>query len=419
MNVTINPSKLSGTVWAPPSKSYAHRMLICASFATGTSILSGIAESEDVKATLDCLHALGISFNKEGDELTLCGAEKAGTIADAGILPTFPCRESGSTLRFFIPIALALCGGGIFTGTERLLERGIGIYEELFRDTDIRIEKEKEKVTVRGTLKAGQYKIRGDVSSQFITGMLFALSLLKGDSIIEVLPPVESRGYIDMTIDVMKMYGVIAEEIVANIFTIHGGQHYNAIHAQVEGDWSNGAFLHAFNVIGNMLRIEGLREDSLQRDKACVKLFAQLATKADAGSSASETESTGDPIDLSDVPDLGPVLFAVAATLHGGKFTGIRRLRIKESDRAAVMAEELAKFGIKCNVSENDMEIFPSELKKPEVPLDGCNDHRIVMALSIPATITGAEIIGAEAVKKSWPEYFDELIKAGTDIRTA
>ena len=201
---------------------------------------------------------------------------------------------------------------------------------------------------------------------------------------------------------IMKQFGVIVEEKEPNVFQIHGGQKYQAGTYQVEGDWSNGAFLYAFNEVGCGLQIEGLNKNSLQGDKACRSFFQMLPDQT---------------IDLSDTPDLGPVLFAVAAAKGGGTFTGIRRLRIKESDRAQVMAEELAKFGINCAVAENEMIIKSSGLRKPEAPLDGHNDHRVVMALSILTSITGGTINGAEAVRKSWPDFFDVMKHAGMNLK--
>lgn len=365
-------------------------MLICAHLSEGDPVICGLSESEDIRATKDCLAAL------------------------RGDLPVFPCRESGSTLRFFIPLALTLCGGGVFTGTSRLIERGIGIYEDVFAEAavhgeGIHVEKEAKKITLRGKLPSGAYQLRGDVSSQFITGMLLALPLLKEESTLHVLPPVESRPYIDITIDVMKQFGVVVFEKEPNVFTVSGGQRYRASGPfyQVEGDWSNGAFLYGFNAVGADLHIDGLNPDSLQGDKACVEMFAQLAD-------ASPTQT---PIDISDTPDLGPVLFAVAAAKGGGTFTGIRRLRIKESDRAQAMACELAKFGVRCHITENEMTITSSGITKPEVPLDGHNDHRIVMALSILASITGGTICGAGAVAKSWPDFFGVMQQAGMKLQ--
>ena len=439
MNVIIKPGKLNGTVKVPPSKSYAHRMLLGAGLSClfqpagrseSCSVL-GISDSEDMLATMDCLKALGLRLKKEGEKVLLSGS--GNTDPDRTCLPVFPCRESGSTLRFMIPIALAVCGGGVFTGTPRLMERGIGIYEELFAGRGIVVEKTPHSLSVRGTLSAGDFRIRGDVSSQFITGMLFALALQKKDSTLQVLPPVESRSYINITLDVLKQFGISIREEEENVFTVPGGQIFRPGDYTVEGDWSNAAFLYALKVLGHELEIEGLKEDSIQGDRACVSFLKQLK----GGSSA--LHQTG--IDLSDTPDLGPVLFAAAAALRGGHFTGTKRLRIKESDRAEAMAEELSKFSVRCLVEENEVTVLQSPpadclethplqspdpslagafpvpacgaLKKPAVLLKGHNDHRIVMSLSVLATLTGAEIEGAEAVAKSWPGFFECLGKAG------
>ncbi len=413
MNITIKPGKLNGRITAPPSKSYAHRMLLSAAFTDGQSEISGISSSEDMLATLNCLTALGAEYEKTDSRVKIKGIKAnhpdGREIRAADHLPQFPCRESGSTLRFMIPVALAVCGGGCFTGEPRLIERGIGIYEDLFADRGISVDKTNNSISVRGKLSAGEYTIRGDVSSQFITGMLFALSLLEGESRVEVLPPVESRAYIDITVDVLKTFGVQVTEEKENLFTIRGGQSYQAGNYRVEGDWSNAAFLYAFNTVGNELEIDGLNEHSIQGDRVCVSCFDQLT-----GKNAAAAEELS--IDLSNTPDLGPVLFAAAAALRGGYFTGTRRLRIKESDRAQAMAEELQKFGVKCLVGENEVVVLQSLLRKPEVPLNGHNDHRIVMALSVLASVTGGTIEGTEAVSKSWPEFFDVMEELGLDI---
>ena len=410
MNVEIRPGQLHGVIKAPPSKSYAHRMLICAALAEGRSTLSGISSSEDMLATLDCIKALKAEYQLRDAEAVIDG--NAGTFPKTALdqPPVFSCRESGSTLRFFIPISLAICEGGRFAGTERLMERGIGVYEQLFAPSGIRMEKEAGAILLRGKLNAGNYRIRGDISSQFVTGMLFALSLLEDDSTIEVLPPVESRPYIDITIDVMKQFGVVVEEERENLFRIKGGQRYRAGEFQVEGDWSNAAFLYVFRAVGHPLTIEGLNENSLQGDRVCTALFKQLA------GTAGDQRGRDLSIDISGTPDLGPVLFACAAALRGGSFTGTRRLRIKESDRALAMAEELKKFGITALTGDNDVVVLQGMLKKPDVPLYGHNDHRIVMALSVLASLTGGTIEGAEAVKKSWPDYFSEMERLGMDL---
>ena len=407
MRVKISKGTAYGQIAAPPSKSYGHRMLICAALANGKSTVKRISASEDMLATIDCIKALGVQAESEGDTCIL-GGFGAENITEKHCLPEYKCRESGSTLRFFIPIAMALTGGGIFSGAKRLIERGIGIYEELFVPQGVLIEKCEDFIRIEGTLKAGNMKVRGDVSSQFISGLLFALPLLKEDSTLEILPPVESRAYIDITIDSMKLFGVNVEEPATNHFFIKGGQSYKAKDVSVEGDWSNAAFLYAIKELtgaGDKLEITGLREDSIQGDKVCRDYFDKLI------------KGTEEALDISGCPDLGPILFAFAAAAKGGKFTGIRRLRIKESDRAAVMAQELAKFGVTAQVLENDMIIPAGQLKAPQEVIDGHNDHRIVMSMAVLMLLTGGGIEGAEAVKKSYPDFFNNLRDLGVSVQ--
>lgn len=396
MNIKIKPCTLSGRIQAPPSKSYAHRLLICAALSDGESTVHGISESEDMCATLDCISTLGVKADKLGGSVKVRAGSRALTGSE------FPCRESGSTLRFFIPIALACGDEAVFTGTKRLMERGVGIYETLFGERGIEIEKTDESIRFRGRLTPGCYTLRGDVSSQFVSGLLFALPLLDGDSVIKVLPPVESRKYIDITIDAMRFFGVEVTETEENTFFVRGRQSYRAEEAFVEGDWSNAAALYGFNALGGRLTIEGLNDNSIQGDRACIEIINRL-NYYDA------------VIDLSDCPDLGPVMFALAAAKNGAVFTGTRRLRIKESDRAQAMADELYKFGIKTIVEENSVTIEKSPLRAPCEILSSHNDHRIVMAMTLLASLTGGEISGAEAIRKSYPDFFRVLEKAGLE----
>ena len=399
MNITIEPSKLKGEVYAPPSKSYAHRLLICAALAGGRSLVKGISESDDMKATLACMQALGAETSQEGTSVEVSGI--SGKCKD---VPVLNCNESGSTLRFFIPISLVFAVEAVFKGTERLIERGVGIYEDMLAQSGVVFEKTPGSITVKGSLKPGNYTMRGDVSSQFASGMLFSLPLLEENSTLEVTPPVESRSYIDITMDALKSFGIEIKEHPENTFHIKGRQSYTAGNITVEGDWSNAAFLYAFNAVGGELDIKGLNHKSIQGDMACKDLF----------------EALGQPdceIDISNCPDLGPVLFAAAAAMGGGRFTGIRRLRIKESDRAAAMAQELLKFGINCDMEENAMTVKKGTLQKPEEPLDGHNDHRIVMSMALLLSLTGGTVEGAQAVRKSWPGFFAEMEKLGLNVR--
>ena len=399
MKVKISPSRLCGEISAPPSKSYAHRLMICAALAEGESTIHGISESEDMLATLDCIAALGARYEKLGDTVKICG--KTGKTPEGAVLR---CRESGSTLRFFLPLALLDGKPSIFTGTERLMQRGIGIYEDIFCEKDITVEKNESSLKVSGVLRGGKYEMKGNVSSQFATGLLFALPLVENDSELRIVPPVESRGYVDITLDVLQRFGIKIEETEPNTFKIKGNQKYRAEDVEVEKDWSNAAFLFALNEVGGNVKVNGLSETSLQADKVCTELFEKLR-KPNA------------VIDVSGCPDLAPVLFAVAAAKHGAKFTGTRRLKIKESDRAEVMAEELAKFGVRVETSENEAAVFSNGLSKPKTMLSGHNDHRIVMALSVIASVTGGKIVGAEAVAKSYPRFFEDLEKLGAEAK--
>ena len=395
MNIRMEPCVLRGKIAAPPSKSCAHRALLCAALSEGESTVRGVSESEDILATLDCISALGRHWIRSGNEVRISG--KLSVELDDAV---FPCRESGSTLRFFLPIALAMGGSTVFTGSERLLERGVGVYEALFAEKGISLLKTPNAVSVQGKLHPGEYAISGSISSQFISGLLFALPLLKGSSTLNVLPPVESRPYIGLTLDALQSAGIHVQELSENRFRIPGRQRYHAAETTVEGDWSNAAVLFALRALGHDITVSGLNADSRQGDRVCTELLQRL-------------DEAEPEIDLSDCPDLGPLLFAFAAARRGAVFTGTRRLRLKESDRASAMAEELRKFGIHTEIEENRVTVFPGSLHRPAMPLSGHNDHRIVMALTLLCTLTGGEIHGAEAIAKSWPDFFRELESAG------
>ena len=391
MKAIIEKSVAFGKVAAPPSKSYAHRMLICSALANGTSTITGIAPSQDILATLDCLSTMGVKHTLKEDKATIHGSYK---IYENQVL-RYQCRQSGSTIRFFIPIALALGGVCEFYGSERLLSRGFDIYFDICNKQNIKYETFNDKIVFNGKLKPDNFFVRGDVSSQFITGLLFALPLLNKDSTITITTKLESAQYIDITLDVLKTFGIeIKRE--NNTFFIKGNQSYVPTDAVVEADASNAAFLDAFNYIGGKTCVEGVNKNTHQPDGIYKELFEMM--------------NNGTPtIDISNCPDLGPILFALAGVKNGAHFTGTRRLKIKESDRANAMATELKKFEIVTDVYENDVIVHKSTPKKPNEVLFGYDDHRIVMALSIISTLFGAEIENAQAVAKSFPDFFDVL----------
>ena len=398
MKVTITPSRASGCVLAPPSKSMAHRMLMGAGLAGGTSVVDNIELSEDIKATLGILEALGAQYKIVDRKVIMqgVGGKRLQTTQKLN------CNESGSTLRFFIPLLLSGGEKAEFTGAKRLFERPLGIYEEICNEQGIQFNKYETGLTVEGQLQAGHFKVQGNISSQFITGLLFALPLLEEDSALEVLPPVESRAYIDMTLEALETFGIQVKE-EGNTFYIAGKQTYQAKDVTVEGDYSNAAFLDAFNLIGGSVKVTGLREDTLQGDKVYQTYYEVLK----------EEEPM---MDISECPDLGPILMGMAAAGHGARFTGTRRLRIKESDRGAVMAEELAKFGIRVDVMENEIVVHKGTLTRPSESLDSHNDHRIAMTMATLCTITGGTIDGAESVRKSFPNYYNVIQQLGINV---
>lgn len=399
MKVKILPSKTSGEVSAPPSKSFAHRYLIGSVLSRGKCVIKNIADSDDISATLSCIEQLGGSVTKDGNTVTVIPTNEK-QIENA----VFDCKESGSTLRFFIPVVLATGAKNCtFSGSERLLARGIKEYENLFENSDVKIKSDEKSIEISGKLTAGNYEISGEVSSQYTTGMLFALSVLDGKSTLKITGNAESRAYVDMTIKVLKDFGADIAEPEKNFFEINGKGRLSPGEFTVEGDWSNAAFLIALSRLLGTISVSGLNENSVQGDR-----FSSVAFDALDGENAE--------IDLKDCPDLAPILFAYAAYKNGGKFINTRRLRVKESDRANVMAEELKKFGANVKVYENSVEIEKTQLKPPIVPLCGHNDHRIVMALSVLAAVLGAEIDGAEAVNKSYPDFFRVIKKAGVNV---
>ena len=397
MRVTVRPSRAVGTAAAPPSKSMGHRALICAALAGGVSRIRGILPSEDLLATVDCLRALGASVE-------LCGEEAAVTGLDPSAIPTalLPCRSSASTLRFLLPLALLGREGCRFTGSPGLFRRPMEVYAGLCGAQGLHYQQTDRSITVRGPLGPGKFILPGDLSSQFITGLLFALPLLDGPSVIRLVPPVESRPYIVMTLAVLRRFGVEADFSGPYTLVVPGGQQYAPRDLTIEGDWTQAAVLEALGLVGGDVTVTGLDPESSQGDRVFRSHFAAL--------------QAGTPtIDLSDCPDLGPVEMALAAALHGAEFTGVRRLRYKESDRLLAMSTELRKFGVYTVLREDSMRVRGTALRAPDGLLDGWNDHRVVMALALLCTLTGGAIEGAEAVDKSWPGFWAQL--AGLGIR--
>ena len=397
MTANFKPSLLKGTISAPPSKSMAHRYLIGAALSGEKCTLSGIDYSEDILASIDCLKALGADVTVDGDRVIVDpdGFMKAD-------LPVLDCRESGSTLRFFIPLALCLSKKVIMQGSDRLMCRPLDVYEELCREQGFTFEKGKNSLELCGKLESGGYTVRGDISSQFITGLIFALLYLGKDSCIQIIPPFESRSYVDLTLSALRSFG--ADVAFADEYKIEiKASKLCGYSGRIEGDYSNAAFLDAFNCIGSDVQVENLDVSSLQGDRIYREYFDKIAK--------------GSPtLDISDCPDLGPVLFALAAMKNGAVFTGTDRLRSKESDKGHAMHDELKKLGGGLVFGENTITVPKQELSFKGEALDGHNDHRIVMAMSVILTKIGGKIEGVEAVKKSYPRFFEDIIRLGAKV---
>ena len=384
MDIRITPQKLSGVVTPPASKSMAHRAVLAMALASETGTLSNLSDSQDIQATKRCVEAL-----------------KAPR--PDGELPFLDCGESGSTLRFLIPIALAVAGGGVFTGHGRLMERPQQPYFDIFDEKGIFYEQKDGVLTVQGTLTPGVYHLPGNVSSQFVTGLLYALPLLPGDSTIEITTPLESSGYVDMTLNMLEKFGISVENRNYESFRVPGNQAYQARDIAVEADWSQAGFWYAANFLDNHVSIQGLNADSTQGDRVMASLYRKLAKPGDVD------------IDVSGCPDLLPPLAVMAAVRNGTThFINAARLRIKESDRLATTAALLNRLG-------SSAEDGPDSLTVRGIPsfsggtVDGANDHRIVMAAAIAATRADAPltILGAEAVNKSYPSFWDDYKRLG------
>jgi len=397
MIAAFKPCRLSGSIDAPPSKSIAHRYLIGAALSGEICRISGFDYSEDILASIDCLKALGADVEIDVDSVMI---DPKGFMTAEN--PVLGCRESGSTLRFFIPLALCLGRKVTLQGSRRLFERPLGIYEALCRENGFVFEKTENAVTLCGKLSSGHYSIRGDVSSQFITGLIFALVYLGGDSDIEIIPPFESRSYVDLTLSALRSFGADAAFTDEYHIAVRQSQ-MHAYCGRIEGDYSNAAFLDAFNHIGSDVSVGNLRGDSLQGDRVYQAYFRLI--------------SEGTPtLDISDCPDLGPVLFALAAMKNGAVFTGTDRLKAKESDRGMAMHEELSKLGGGLVFGDNVITVPKQALTYTDKTLSGHNDHRIVMAMSLILSKIGGTIDDAQAVRKSYPGFFENIKQLGAKV---
>lgn len=391
MDITVFPGSLNGTIQAIPSKSQAHRVLICAAFADKPTVIQCKQTNDDIEATADCLRSMGavISRTANGYDVLPISSIPAQAVLN--------CRESGSTLRFMLPIAGALGVDTTFEMSGRLPQRPLSpLWEEMERMGCILTRPTANTIRCQGRLQSGAYTVDGGISSQFITGLLFATALIPGESKIKITGRLESEPYVRLTQQVLTDFGVHTQGYKVNgTFPFSTPSTYT-----VEGDWSNAAFFLAAKMIGHAVTVDGLNPDSTQGDSACAGILKQL--------SLGHTT-----VDCKNIPDLVPILAVAAATNHGAIFTNIARLRLKESDRVKSVLDMLSALGANGYADENQMQVFPAKFHGGTV--DSVNDHRIAMAAAIAATVASGPItiLGADCVKKSYPSFWDVYRKLG------
>lgn len=411
MERTFYPARLKGVMAAPASKSEAHRRMICAGLTSGVTVLDGFMDSADMQATARCLTALGARLHYEGERLTVEGGERS-----LGGLPVMDCGESGSTLRFFVPIALSVAEGGVFRMHGRLGQRPMDVYRELFVPRGVRWHMGvgadgAAELTVQGRLECGAYVLPGNVSSQFVSGLLFALPLLGEASTLTVQPPVESAGYIRMTVEAQRQSGIVIEETAPFTWRIPGAQTYRARNERLTGDYSQAAVMLCAGALGHEVAVTGLMDQTAQGDRAVLTHLSALGADVREDASGLQVRAKalrGAALDVRDCPDIVPVLALVCQLAQGeSRLIGCGRLRLKECDRLAATVNVLNSLGGCARAEGDDLVIQGVKALNGGAALDGCNDHRMVMLLSLAATVCQEPVTvrGVEALNKSWPDY--------------
>lgn len=415
--MTLFPTTLRGEYKTPPSKSMTHRALICSALANGKSTITNFVLSEDIKATIDALTKLGAKFDIQDDKVYVEGVKRLKAPTEEVY-----CNESGSTLRFMIPI-FSLTGKEVtFTGAKSLIKRPQSVYEKIFKEDDIPYTITKESIMVNGSIKAREYTLDGSVSSQFFTGLMFSLPLLKENSYIYFKNTLESESYIDLTIQMLELYGIEIQKI-SNGFFIEGNQMYKAQDYRVEGDYSQAAFFLVGGVLNGAVKSLDLHHESKQGDRAIldiIKSVKGVVVYEESGYTAMKSQTAGTTIDISDCPDLGPIVALLLALSKGrSRIVNAQRLRLKESDRIESTVTTLKALG--ANIKEENDEIIIQGKKglTGGVSLDSYNDHRIAMMISIAATICEEpiELTNPYAINKSYPDFYKDYISLGGFIK--
>lgn len=407
MKVEVTSRKVNGSIKVPSSKSDAHRALICASLAKNQiSVISNLDINDDINATINALRNLGAKITLNDNKAIVEGSN-----LDLNKHLEFDANESGSTLRFLIPLFANFSKTATIKGSKKLLERPLNIYKEIMNE-GLTVS---NNIMLNYKFKPGNYQLKGNISSQFISGLLFLLPLLDKDSQIEIIEPFESKSYVLLTLNTLNKFGVNVS-LENNLIKIPGNQKYQSINYEVEGDYSQAAFFLALGAINNDLEVEGLNPSSLQGDKKIIDILISMGAKIEVKENSVKvikSKLNGTQIDLADCPDLGPILMALAPFCEGEThITNIARLRLKESDRVGAMKEELNKFNVIVKEEENDIYISKTNIKSPSVEINSHNDHRIAMSLSVlTSSLDNGKMIlnNANCINKSYPNFYKDL----------
>jgi len=413
MNVLINPSKLSGTITIPPSKSQSHRAIICAAMAKGKSVINNVVLSDDVLATLSAMEKIGAKIIRNNHRLIIQGVSRI-SISDDNFID---CNESGSTLRFLIPLLSLSRQKIVLTGKPSLFKRPMGVYEQLFKNCNLCYQANDKSIIINGAIPEGVYRIPGNISSQFVSGLMFALPMQKGDSIIEIEGELESKEYIDMTIDIMKQFGVIIETVDSKYY-IRGNQKYVPTHLCIEGDYSQMAFFAVAGMLSGDILCKNIIKDSIQPDRRILDCLHQMNGFYDwteNGIFFRYSNTVGATIDVSQSPDIAPIIAILGALSEGTTIIeNAARLKFKESNRLQSTYDTLRKMNVDVQMTDSSLIIKGQPLVEGGI-FESFNDHRIVMAVAIAAIKANhpVTIKNAEAINKSYPTFFEDYQTLG------
>ncbi len=416
MNVLITPGPLSGSVVVPPSKSQTHRAIIAAALAKGKSVINNVVMSEDIQATVSAMEKIGVKIVNNGTHLIVNGVSRV-MISDDNFID---CNESGSTLRFVLPIMSLSRDKVVFTGKPGLMKRPMAVYETLFKAHGLSYQQNEKSIIVSGALTPGLYEVPGSVSSQFLSGLMFALPLLKGDSEIRVTDPLESKDYVDMTIDMLHRFGVTVEERGTS-YQIRGNQTYSPANITIEGDHSQMAFFAVAGILSGDIFCRNIVPISLQPDRRILDVIRAMQGAfeiRDAGILFKKTATVGCVVDVSQCPDIAPIIAVLGAYSQGTTvIENAQRLKLKESNRLQSTYDILRGLGADIEMTESSLIIRGNPLLEGGA-IDPAPDHRIVMSAAIAATrcLKPVHIKHAEAVNKSYPNFFNDFKTVGGEI---